>query len=201
MEEEKTNLKYERNKNILNKGANMKTIKENFGNIIMSLGEILIGILLLIKPIGFTKGIIIIVGAILIILGIINIVKYVTSDIFQSIKEQSLSTGLIFVTIGLFCVLRTNWFIITFPVLTILYGIMIFIMGLKKVQWSIDLVRLKRKHWFIVGLSAVTSIMFAIIIMNNPFSTTAILWQFTGIILIIESILDVIALVFETKNK
>ena len=179
----------------------MKTIKENFGNIIMSLGEILIGILLLIKPIGFTKGIIIIVGSILIILGIINIVKYVTSDIFQSIKEQSLSTGLIFVTIGLFCVLRTNWFIITFPVLTILYGIMIFIMGLKKVQWSIDLVRLKRKHWFIVGLSAVTSIMFAIIIMNNPFSTTAILWQFTGIILIIESILDVIALVFETKNK
>ena len=201
MEEEKTNLKYERNKNILNKGANMKTIKENFGNIIMSLGEILIGILLLIKPIGFTKGIIIIVGSILIILGIINIIKYVTSDIFQSIKEQSLSTGLIFVTIGLFCVLRTNWFIITFPVLTILYGIMIFIMGLKKVQWSIDLVRLKRKHWFIVGLSAVTSIMFAIIIMNNPFSTTAILWQFTGIILIIESILDVIALVFETKNK
>ena len=179
----------------------MKTIKENFGNIIMSLGEILIGILLLIKPIGFTKGIIIIVGSILIILGIINIVKYVTSDIFQSIKEQSLSTGLIFVTIGLFCVLRTNWFIITFPVLTILYGIMIFIMGLKKVQWSIDLVRLKRKHWFIVGLSAVTSIMFAIIIMNNPFSTTAILWQFTGIILIIESILDVVALVFETKNK
>ena len=179
----------------------MKTIKENFGNIIMSLGEILIGILLLIKPIGFTKGIIIIVGSILIILGIINIIKYVTSDIFQSIKEQSLSTGLIFVTIGLFCVLRTNWFIITFPVLTILYGIMIFIMGLKKVQWSIDLVRLKRKHWFIVGLSAVTSIMFAIIIMNNPFSTTAILWQFTGIILIIESILDVIALVFETKNK
>lgn len=201
MEEEKTNLKYERNKNILNKGANMKTIKENFGNIIMSLGEILIGILLLIKPIGFTKGIIIIVGSILIILGIINIIKYVTSDIFQSIKEQSLSTGLIFVTIGLFCVLRTNWFIITFPVLTILYGIMIFIMGLKKVQWSIDLIRLKRKHWFIVGLSAVTSIMFAIIIMNNPFSTTAILWQFTGIILIIESILDVIALVFETKNK
>ncbi len=201
MEEEKTNLKHERNKNILNKGANMKTIKENFGNIIMSLGEILIGILLLIKPIGFTKGIIIIVGSILIILGIINIIKYFTSDIFQSIKEQSLSTGLIFVTIGLFCVLRTNWFIITFPVLTILYGIMIFIMGLKKVQWSIDLVRLKRKHWFIVGLSAVTSIMFAIIIMNNPFSTTAILWQFTGIILIIESILDVIALVFETKNK
>lgn len=201
MEEEKTNLKYERNKNILNKGANMKTIKENFGNIIMSLGEILIGILLLIKPIGFTKGIIIIVGSILIILGIINIIKYVTTDIFQAIKEQSLSAGLIFVTIGLFCVLRTNWFIITFPVLTILYGIMIFIMGLKKVQWSIDLVRLKRKHWFIVGLSAVTSIMFAIIIMNNPFSTTAILWQFTGIILIIESILDVIALVFETKNK
>lgn len=179
----------------------MKTIKENFGNIIMSLGELLIGILLLIKPIGFTKGIIVLVGTILLVLGIINIVKYFTTNVFQAIKEQSLSTGLILATIGLFCVLRTNWFIITFPVLTIMYGIMIFVIGLKKVEWSINLVRLKRKHWFIAALSALTSIMFAIIIITNPFSTTTILWQFTGLALIVEAILDIIALVFESRNK
>ena len=179
----------------------MKTIKENFGNMIMSLGELLIGILLLIKPISFTKVIIILVGTILLVLGIINIVKYFTTNILQAIKEKSLSTGLILTTIGLFCVLRTNWFIITFPVLTIMYGTMIFIIGLKKVEWSINLVRLKRKHWFVVGLSALTSIMFAIIIITNPFSTTTILWQFTGIVLIVEAILDIIALVFESRNK
>lgn len=179
----------------------MKNIKENFGNIIMSLGELLIGILLLIKPIGFTKGIIILVGTILLVLGVINIIKYFTTNVIIAIKEQSLSTGLIFSSLGLFCMFRANWFIATFPVLAILYGIIIFIVGLKKIQWSADLIRLKRKHWFIVGLSAITSIIFAIIVMNNPFSTTTLLWQFTGIILIVESILDVIALIFETKNK
>lgn len=179
----------------------MKKIKENFGNIIMFLLEILVGILLLIKPIGFTKGIIILVGIILTVLGIINIIRYFTTDIIYAIKEQSLYNGFIFISLGLFCILCTNWFIATFPVLTILYGIAIFIIGLKKLSWTVNLIRLKRKHWLIVGISAVSSLIFSIIIMKNPFSTITILWQFTGIVLIIESILDIIGIVFENKNS
>ncbi len=178
----------------------MNNFKENIGNIIMCLGEILIGIILIIKPVGFTKTIIIGVGLILLVMGIINVVKYFKTNAIDAMKEQSLSTGLIFSTIGLFCTFRSNWFIATFPVLTILYGIIIFLVGLKKVQWAVDLIRLKRKHWYVAGINAILSIVFALIVMNNPFSTIAVLWQFTGIVLIVESVFDIIAIAFDTKE-
>ncbi len=178
----------------------MKKIKENMGNIIMCLGEILIGIILIIKPVGFTKTIIIGVGLILLIMGIINIVKYFKTNAIDAMKEQSLSTGLILSAIGLFCSFRSNWFIATFPVLTILYGIIIFLVGLKKVQWAIDSIRLKRKYWYVAGINAILSIIFALIVMNNPFSTITVLWQFTGIVLIAESVFDIVAIAFATQE-
>lgn len=178
----------------------MKKFKENTGNIIMCLGEILIGIILLIKPVGFTKTIIVGVGLILLVMGITNIVKYFKTNAIEAMKEQSLSTGLIFSAIGLFCTFRSNWFIATFPVLTILYGVIIFLVGLKKVQWAVDSIRLKRKYWYVVGINAILSIIFALIVMNNPFGTIEVLWQFTGIVLIVESVFDIIAITFDTQE-
>ena len=178
----------------------MKKFKENMGNIIMCLGEILIGIILLIKPVGFTKTIIVGVGLILLVMGITNIVKYFKTNAIDAMKEQSLSTGLIFSSIGLFCTFRSNWFIATFPVLTVLYGVIIFLVGLKKVQWAVDSIRLKRKYWYVVGINAILSIIFALIVMNNPFGTIEVLWQFTGIVLIVESVFDIIAITFDTQE-
>ena len=54
----------------------MKKIKENFGGILLCLGQLLIGILLLINPAGFTSGIIIAVGAVLLLAGIVSAIRY-----------------------------------------------------------------------------------------------------------------------------
>lgn len=43
----------------------MKAIKENAGSLILSLAEIAVGILLLVNPVGFTAGIIIAAGVLL----------------------------------------------------------------------------------------------------------------------------------------
>lgn len=178
----------------------MKKIKENFSNLFICIGEIIVGILLLISPIEFTKGIIVGIGILLTIFGIVNIIRYFSTNVLEGMREQTLSSGFIFTVLGLFCILNANWFVITFPVLTILYGILILILGLKKLAWSIHLIRLKQKHWFIVGINSVLSILFSIIIMKNPFSTMTLLWQFTGAILIVESIFDIVAIFFETKK-
>lgn len=37
-----------------------------------------------------------------------------------------------------------NWFIATFPLLTILYGILILLTGFFKVQWAMDMIRMKQ---------------------------------------------------------
>ncbi|MDD6799704.1 MAG: hypothetical protein PUE85_04725 [Firmicutes bacterium] len=39
------------------------------------------------------------------------------------------------------------------------------------------------------------------IILINPFTTTTVLWMFTGIVLIVESIIDIISLIVNAGGK
>ncbi|MGN1003399.1 MAG: HdeD family acid-resistance protein [Oscillospiraceae bacterium] len=178
----------------------MKALKENVNGIILCLFEILVGILLLINPVGFTAGIIVCAGVVLIVFGIISIVKYFREDAREAALSQALMKGLVALAAGLFCVFKSRWFVVTFPILTIIYGVVIFVAGLGKVQLTVDMLRLKSKKWFISAISAALSLVCAVVILNNPFTTTAVLWMFTGITLIIEAVFDVIALIVG-RNK
>lgn len=178
----------------------MLKIKENIGNIMMFLGELIVGILLLINPLGFTKTIIIGVGICFTVLGILQIIKYFRTHVLDIIHEHSLSNGLILSVLGVFCVFWSDWFIATFPILTVIYGVVILITGLKKIEWTVTSCRLKRKYWYITGVNALITILFSIVVISNPFSTITILWHFIGIMLIIESIFDVVSIIFGIKE-
>lgn len=178
----------------------MKTLKQNANSIIISLFEILVGILLLIDPIGFTSGIIITFGIILIFIGIISIIKYFRTSPETAMKSRLLLVGLIALMTGLFCTFKSHWFVATFPLLTILYGVAILITGLGKVQWAVDMLRLKKRRWFLPAISAVLSLICAAVILMNPFTSTTILWTFTGVTLIIESVFDIIAMFLGKEN-
>lgn len=172
----------------------MKKSNENSGKIFMFVIELLVGILLLINPVGFTSTIIIGFGSVLIVMGIICIIKYFKSEVAEASAKQLLLKGLAALILGAFCALRSRWFIVTFPIFTMVYGVIILLAGLSKVQWAVDLIRLKNKKWFMPAISAAVSIICAIVILMNPFSTTKILWMFTGISLIAEAAMDVISL-------
>lgn len=177
----------------------MKTLKQNAYGILLCLFEVLVGILLLIDPIGFTSGIIIAAGMVLLIIGIIRTVQYFQANAFEAAVGQLLMRGLVALLAGGFCVLKSHWFVDTFPVLTILYGIVILVAGLGKVQLTVDMIRLHSKKWFLGAISAAITILCAIVILNNPFASTLVLWQFTGILLIVEAVLDLIAFIIARK--
>ncbi len=179
----------------------MKTIKENTLGFIVCLFEIIVGILLLVSPIGFTSGIIITAGILLCLLGLKSVIKYFRTDINEAIKSQLLFKGSIFLIIGLFCIIKSNWFVATFPLLTVLYGIGILLAALIKLQNTVNLIRLKKRNWYISAIGTVASAVCAIIILFNPFSSTAVLWMFTGITLIAEAFVDVISLLVNGKES
>ncbi|MGN0467995.1 MAG: HdeD family acid-resistance protein [Acutalibacteraceae bacterium] len=170
-----------------------------FGSILLSLCEIIVGILLLINPVGFTTGIIIFLGLVILILGIANIVQYFRAIPEEAALKQSLTRGCIEILAGLFCIFKSGWFIATFPILTILYGIGILITGIAKVQWTVDKIRLKIKKWYWSAISAVLTIAFAAVILCNPFSSTTVLWGFIGVILIVEAVVDIVAVIFTRR--
>ena len=107
----------------------MRAIQKNGGSILMCVLEILLGVLLLIDPLGFTSAISIALGAALIVAGIVFIVRYFRAGAAQGALTHGLSKGLLLLLAGLFCVLRSKWFVATFPLLTILYGVGILISG------------------------------------------------------------------------
>lgn len=164
--------------------------------IVLALCEVGIGIILLVNPIGFTTGIITFLGILLLIGGIISIVQYFRAVPEVAALEQKLARGLLMAMIGLFCIFNSGWFITVFPLLSVIYGIVTLITGIVKIQWTVDMVRMKAEKWFWVGINAALTIVCAIIIICNPFSSAAVLWVFVAVTLIVEAVLDLIAAFF-----
>lgn len=176
-------------------------LKRSIGGVAMSLVELIIGILLLVNPVGFTSGIIVAFGVVMILFGIGSVIKYFCTDPEEAAVSQSLVKGLIELLAGAFCTFNSHWFVVTFPVLTLVYGVVILITGLSKIQWMVDIIRMKRKRWFLAAISAAVSVICGIVIINSPFSTTAVLWMFTGISLIVEAVFDMIGAIFGNREK
>ena len=178
----------------------MKFLKNHFAGIGMFLLEILVGVLLLINPVGFTSGINIGAGLVLLLVGIVCIIKYFRAEPQEAAKSQNLMKGLIALLAGSFCALRSEWFVVTFPVITLIYGVVILITGLGKIQWTVDILRQKKPRWFLCALSALVSTACGLVIIAAPFTTTAVLWMFTGIGLIVDACFDIAALIFTNRK-
>ena len=87
-------------------------------------------------PIVFTSGIITAAGVVLLMMGAFTIFKYFRMDPLDAQKEQGLAKGICAVLMGLFCVFQREWIITTFPLLTVVYGVVILLTGIMRIQWA-----------------------------------------------------------------
>ncbi len=179
----------------------MKILKKKFGGIFAALAELLVGILLLINPVGFTQAIMMGTGVLLLLAALVCFVKYFRADAQTARMEQNLFKGLLTALGGYFCLTRSTWLAAAFPVLTILYGVVTLVSGLGKVQWTVDALRARQNRWFLMAISAAVSVVCGLVILLNPFTTTAVLWTFTGIAIIAEAVLDIVALIFSKQQE
>ena len=173
----------------------MGFIKQNGSAIVAGLVELLIGILLFVDPVGFTSGILMAVGAVLLLCGVVCLIHYFNTEPMQAFLEQNFSKGLVMILLGGFLALRTQQIIELF-LLAHLYGVAILIIGVVKLQQSVDLLRLKARYWFLAGINALLAILFAAIILSDP----PVLWQLAAISLIVEAVLDIVVLIMTGKE-
>ncbi len=170
--------------------------KTRWGGITVALCEVIVGVLLLIRPVAFTVGIVTALGILLLCVGILNVVSYFKSSPEEAKLKQSLARGLISILLGLFLIFKKKWLIAAFPLITMVYGVVTLVTGIVKIQWMADMIRQKAKRWVWVGFSAGLTIIGSIIILFNPFSSTVILWSFIAITLIVEAVIDLVAAIF-----
>ncbi len=179
----------------------MEKLKSIGYGVVGALCELAVGILLLINPVDFTTRIIMVVGVVLAVIGVINIVRYFRSTPPQAgFIERKLSAGIIEVICGVFCVTNPHWFIATFHALAVIYGIGTLVSGVMKVELTVNMLRMKVRHWWISAVGAVVTIICAVIIISNPLGTTAVLWTFIAVSLIVEAIIDFVAAFLPAKK-
>ena len=173
----------------------MGFIRQNGSAIVAGLVELLVGILLFVDPVGFTSGILMAVGVILLVCGVVCLIRYFKTEPVQAALEQNFFKGLLMILLGGVLALRTQQIIDLF-LFAHLYGVAILIIGTVKLQQSVDLLRLKARYWFLAGINALLAIVFAAIILSDP----PVLWQLAAISLIAEAVLDVVVLIM-TREK
>lgn len=75
----------------------MSKIKRSTGNLLTCIFEILVGILLLIDPVGFTSGIIIVFGIVLAVIGLVSLFKYFRTDA-EDVNSTRVQSCQVFIT-------------------------------------------------------------------------------------------------------
>lgn len=178
----------------------MNKIRNSLSGIMICLFEIVVGLLLIVDPEGFAKGIIIAAGIVCIAVGLINTIKYFRSDIEEAAIGQYLMIGLVAFVGGIFCITGAAWIIEAVPALTIIYGVAILVSGFSKIQLMFDMIRRKNIKWFLALISAGVSILCSLLIIFNPFEATDVFWIFIGIALMGEAILDIVTMIFNKKG-
>lgn len=179
----------------------MKQLKKHLTGILLCLFEMIVGVLVLIDPMGFTTGIIVAAGIVLMLAGLVWIIKYFRLAPAAAAKGQFLLKGLLACAVGCFCAFRAKWFLVTFPAFTFLLGVAVFVAGLVKIQLATDMARAGNKRWFLGLIGAVVSLACAVIILNDPFKATQTLWAFTGVSLMVEAVLDAAMLILGNSQK
>ncbi len=166
-------------------------------NIFSSILLIFFAVLLILEPANMTKALIIIIGAILVLDGIIDIVNYLSSDKDYRMFSLGVFEGIIELLTGTLFLLNYDALITVFPVIL---GIIIIAKNLFKMQLALNLKQFGYTNWVYALLISFIVILLGIVIIINPFTSLKVLVITSGIIILISEIINIVYSIIIMKN-
>ena len=179
----------------------MKKLSVYLPVIIMLLIELTVGIFLFIAPEKFTKYSVIAFGIALLVGGILLMIRYIKGRKDGSSNVFIFVISVLALFLGVLCVAATDWVMGIFPVMALIYGIYLVVSGVYKIGLFLDVVRLKVPYAFILLISGILAAACGALIILNPFAGVNAIWIFTGIVLIVEAVIDLIDLVVRAVTR
>ncbi len=163
----------------------MEKIKESAAKLIVCAGEAAVGIVLLIDPTAFTRFVLIAVGILFAVLGALSMISYFRMDPAEAALSQELARGLVELAFGVLIIWKADWITGSLKYLAVLYGGAAIFVGFLKLQWTVDMARLKTGLWQSGAVSAALSIILGIVVL--AYARKA-LWVFAGVSLIVTAV-------------
>ena len=140
-----------------------------------------------------------IIGAVLIALGVLALIRFIKSA--KNITEMNFNLDIIYglVTVILGIVIITNPKAIA-SILPIVLGIAIVINSASKLQYAFILKNDNNDMWKTTMIIAIVSAICGVILLFNPFAGAVLIMKIVGIFIVVYSVLDIDSTVIIKKN-
>lgn len=130
-------------------------------------------------------------AATLCVVALVMIASYIRGEALEGMLNYGLAKGLILLLIGIVLMIRSD---ILIAILPFLWGVAMIAGGFAKVQVAFDLNRVSRERWWLMLLGALLSFVLGVIAVTRPVFLANVITQFIGASLLLEALLDVVAL-------
>ena len=157
-------------------------------SIIYSVIFIVMGLLLFLNPNGFVEMISYLIGALFLVYGITNIIKYAKAKEL-TISKFLLVLGVILSICGIFLIINPTFIGKIVPTII---GVCLIINSLEKLLY-LRYIEEKNSEGYIISLvSGIVALIAGVFLLFNPLSGTLIVTQIIGVIIIVYAVMDLI---------
>lgn len=182
----------------------MRALLKHLPIALLAVFEMVVGIMLFIKPESFTKVIIAIFGGVLIAVGIVHLFRYIKARKEGEGNAISLTIAVIVTLVGIVSLFFPgaifNWVKTAFGALV--YAIMLIISGVYKIGLFIDYRHAGTPVNFLHIISGILAIVLGVVIILRPFGDNEkAMWIVTGIMMIGVSVVDIASLVLNVVKS
>lgn len=162
----------------------------NWTEITLGIAAVALGLVLLIRPDIAATLVITVIGAICIIMGLVNIIRYFTLETRLALVSNDLAFGLVWIAVGIAVICLKEMLI---SLLFFFCGLIVLVGGIVKIQSALCFKRMAARKWYLELISACVSVILGALILFNPFSSAVLLMRIIGISLVLEGVADLIS--------
>jgi len=166
-------------------------------SIMMSLVLMILGILLIFHSEATIISISYIIGAILIAIGVLAILKFIKNSNKRSSESLDIVYGIIAIVLGIVVITHPTSIASFIP---LVIGIGIIINSATKLQYAIELKNQNNKIWKSTMIISIISTICGVILLFNPFKGAVILTKIIGVLILLYAILDIVSTLSIRKN-
>lgn len=164
-------------------------VKKTIWPSLISSGVILVlGLLLFFKSSVTLMGISYIFGGLIIAIGVLAIVRFISNNHSDISNQLNIVYGIICIISGIFFIEKPE---IIGSIIPVVMGIGIIISSSLKIQQSFNLKSLNSSYFFWSFVTALLSLICGVVLLFNPFKGAVIITKVIGIFLVIYAILDI----------
>ncbi len=154
--------------------------------ILIAIGFIALGIVMILWPEATMTTICYILAALLIMVGVVFLVNYLSKDIVGILYRHDLVVGVSAILGGVLIIVKVEQLTNLIPVVL---GFVVTISGILKLQNSVDMLRLGHGTWHVAFALAIINVVAGVVLLINPFAKEMLILSI-GICLVYSGLTD-----------